>query len=102
MNLGEAASKSEHIAGVPLRPVTAERLHLLYLAKGAGATTAIEGNSLIEKEVLRHLEGKLKMPLSKEYLTQEIDNIVTVCNQISDRQPMQVCEDQAPYGGNRS
>jgi Fic family protein len=85
MNLGEAASKCEHIAGVPLRPVTAERLHLLYLAKGAAATTAIEGNPLTEKEVLQHLEGKLKMPLSKEYLTQEIDNIVAVCNQIADQ-----------------
>ncbi len=30
--LGEARSKSEHIAGVPLRPATAERLHQLFLA----------------------------------------------------------------------
>jgi hypothetical protein len=49
MLLGEASSKCEHIAGVPLRPATAEQLHLLYLAKGAAATTAIEGNSLTEK-----------------------------------------------------
>ncbi|MBN2373369.1 Fic family protein [bacterium] len=83
MNLGEAASKCEHIADTPLRPKTAERLHLLYLAKGAAATTAIEGNPLTEKEVLQHLEGRLKVPPSKEYLTQEIDNIVTACNQIA-------------------
>lgn len=84
MRLGEAASKCEHIAGVPLRPATAESLHKLYLAKGALATTAIEGNTLSEKEVLRHLEGKLKLPPSKEYLAQEVDNIVAACNHIGE------------------
>lgn len=51
--LGEAASKCEHIAGVPLRPSVAQELHRLYLAKGALATTAIEGNTLTENEVLQ-------------------------------------------------
>ena len=74
--LGEAASKCEHVAGVPLRPDTAERLHRLYLAKGLRATTAIEGNTLSEEEVLQHLEGKLNLPPSKEYLAKEIDNIL--------------------------
>jgi len=85
MSLGEAASKCEHIAGVPLRPATAEQLHLLYLAKGAAATTAIEGNPLTEKEVLQHLQGRLKLPKSKEYQAQEVDNIVAACNEISKR-----------------
>ncbi|MDA2915193.1 Fic family protein, partial [Acidobacteriia bacterium AH_259_A11_L15] len=44
--------------------------------------TAIEGNTLSEKEVLQHLQGKLKLPPSREYLAQEIDNIVTGCNGI--------------------
>lgn len=83
--LGEAASKCEHIAGVPLRPVTAEILHQLYLAKGAAATTAIEGNSLTEGQVREHLEGKLKLPPSKEYLAQEIDNIVAAFNVIGEQ-----------------
>jgi Fic family protein len=82
MLLGEAASKCEHIAAVPLEPATAERLHRLYLAKGALATTAIEGNTLTEQEVLAHLEGKLQLPKSKQYLAQEIDNIVRVCNEL--------------------
>src|SRR5260370_119566 len=85
MHLGEAASKCEHIAGVPLRPTTAEMLHRLYLAKGAAATTAIEGNALTEKEVLDHLEGKLKLPPSKEYLAQEVDNIFAACKEMSQR-----------------
>jgi Fic family protein len=83
--LGEAASKCEHIAGVPLRPSTAQMLHRLYLAKGALATTAIEGNTLSESEVLQHLDGTLKLPPSKEYLGQEIDNIVAACNLIANR-----------------
>ena len=84
MLLGEAASKCEHIAGVPLRPALAQSLHRLYLAKGVLATTAIEGNTLTEQEVLRHLEGKLRLPPSKEYLVQEVDNVVEACKQIGD------------------
>ena len=80
--IGEAVSKVEHIAGAPLSPEAADRLHGIYLAKGVLATTAIEGNTLTEEEVLRHLEGKLKLPPSREYLSQEIDNIVEACNRI--------------------
>lgn len=82
--LGDAASKCEHIAGVPLRPATAQSLHQLYLTKGVLATTAIEGNTLTEKQVLQYLEGKLKLPPSKEYLAQEVDNIVAACNRIGE------------------
>lgn len=81
--LGEAQSKCAHISNVPLLPATAQSLHLLYLAKGALATTAIEGNTLTEEEVARHLEGKLQLPPSKQYLVQEIDNIISACNQIT-------------------
>lgn len=82
LKLGEAQSKCEHIAGVPLRPTTARELHQIYLAKGAAATTAIEGNTLSEKEVLDLLEGKLKISPSKEYLAQEVQNIIDACNLI--------------------
>lgn len=80
--LGECQSKCEHVAGVPLRPETQDYLFRLYLAKGVLATTAIEGNTLSEEEVLQHLEGKLKLPPSREYLGQEIDNVIVGCNQI--------------------
>jgi Fic family protein len=85
MALGEAESKCEHIAGVPLQPETAERLHLLYLAKGVRATTAIEGNTLSEEEVLERIEGKLPLPPSREYLGKEVDNIVKGCNDIMEK-----------------
>ena len=80
MSLGEAGSTCEHIAGVPLRPETAQLLHRVYMAKGVWATTAIEGNTLSEAEVLEHLQGQLKLPPSKEYLAKEVDNVVTACN----------------------
>ncbi|MBF0343743.1 MAG: Fic family protein [Nitrospirae bacterium] len=83
--LGEAVSKCEHLATVPLQPETAHNLHLLYLAKGIRATTAIEGNTLSEEEVIDRLEGKLKLPPSRQYLGQEIDNIRNACNQITDQ-----------------
>ena len=85
LGLGEAASKCEHISGVPLRPSTAEKLHRLYLAKGVAATTAIEGNTLSEEEVLQAVEGKLTVPPSKQYLKQEVDNIIAACNTIGNQ-----------------
>jgi Fic family protein len=82
MMLGECASKCDHIAGVPLRPALAAELYKIYLAKGVLATTAIEGNTLTEEEVRQHLDGKLQLPPSREYLAQEIDNVVAGCNSI--------------------
>lgn len=80
--LGESVSKIEHIAGVPLNPGAAEKLHTMYLAKGVLATTAIEGNTLTEDEVREHLQGRLNLPPSRQYLGKEIDNVVAACNLI--------------------
>lgn len=80
--LGEARSKCEHLAGVPLRPDTAAELHLIYLAKGVSGTNAIEGNTLSEAQVRQRIEGELELPPSKEYLAQETDNIVAACGEI--------------------
>jgi hypothetical protein len=66
-----------------LAPETGDRLRRLYLAKGVHATTAIEGNTLSEEEVAEHLAGQLKLPPSQEYLTREVDNIVTAYNSIA-------------------
>src|SRR3970282_632377 len=80
--LGEAQSKCHHIAGVPLQPKIAEEMHRVYLARGLLATTAIEGNTLTEKEVRDLLDKKLKLPPSREYLAQEIGNILAGFNGI--------------------
>ncbi len=76
MTLGEIKAKCEHLTGIPLMRQTAHELYQVYLARGVLGTTAIEGNTLSEEDVRAHMEGKLKLPESKEYLKQEIDNIL--------------------------
>lgn len=80
LHLGEASSKVDHLAGVPLKPSFAKRLHEIFLAKGVMATTAIEGNTLSEEQVEAQIRGELELPPSQEYLQQEIQNILDVCN----------------------
>ena len=82
--LGATAAKCDHIANAMLAPEVAQSVHRLYLAKGALATTAIEGNTLSEEEVTGLLAGTLKLPPSREYLGQEIENIVNACNALTD------------------
>ena len=79
---GEARSRCEHIAGVPLLPAVAEQLHRVYLVKGVAATTAIEGNTLSEEEVQARVEGVGDLPASREYLGVEVDNVIAAYNEI--------------------
>ncbi|HMO49847.1 MAG TPA: Fic family protein [Kiritimatiellia bacterium] len=81
LKLGEIASKIEHLAGAPLRPDVAAELNKVYLAKGAMATTAIEGNTLSEEQVKLLVDGKLELPPSQSYLQTEVQNILDVCNE---------------------
>ncbi len=89
MLLGEAQSKCEHIEGALLSPDDARELHRIYLAKGAHATTAIEGNTLSDAEVKKILEKKLTLPESKQYLQREVQNIIGACNEIARRHIME-------------
>lgn len=52
----------------------------VYLAKGMLATTAIEGNTLTEEEVLGILDRRLELPISREYLEREIKNVLAAYN----------------------
>lgn len=81
---GEAGSKIDHLASALLRPEVAEEMNTVYLAKGAHATTAIEGNTLSEDEVLEIIEGGDPVPPSQAYLVQEVRNIVDSYNRIKD------------------
>ncbi len=80
--LGEAQSKSEHLAGVPLEPQVADEFYKVTLAKGVLATTAIEGNTLTEEEVRARVDGRRDLPPSREYLGREVDNILDAVNKI--------------------
>lgn len=81
--LGECESKCAHLAGVPLRPDTAEELAKIYLAKGALASAAIEGNTLTEAEAIAQVKGKLTTAPSRQYLQQEIKNLVDMMNEVA-------------------
>jgi Fic family protein len=83
MNLGAVQSKCEHVARAMVAPEISESLLQVYLAKGVQATTAIEGNTLSEKEVLARIRGKPdQLPRSKQYLGIEVDNVIKACNEI--------------------
>ena len=82
MLLGEAVAMCEQISRSPLLPETFDRLHQIYLERGVHATTAIEGNTLTVDEISRRIQGLLELPPSKEYLGQEVDNILNACNEI--------------------
>jgi Fic family protein len=83
--LGECQSKCEHLARYPLRPDISEEIHKMYMAKGVFATTAIEGNTLSEEEVRKLLEGELELPPSREYLGQEVKNVIGECNRVVEK-----------------
>jgi len=83
VKLGECVAKCEQIKTVPLKPEVRNQLHLIYLAKGVQATTAIEGNTLSEEQVKDLVDKKLELPPSKEYLKTEVQNIIDACNEIA-------------------
>ncbi|MCC6223704.1 MAG: Fic family protein [Thermoleophilia bacterium] len=85
MLLGEARSKVDHLSLALLKPAVAEAMHRVYLAKGAQATTAIEGNTLSEDEVEAIVAGRAAPPKpSQEYLYREVENIISAFNGIKD------------------
>ncbi|GMV62911.1 MAG: hypothetical protein AMXMBFR74_20790 [Parvibaculum sp.] len=83
--LGEAKSKCQHLLGVPLKPRLAEKLHEIYLARGALATAAIEGNTLTENEAIAIVRKESSLPKSQAYLEKEIANILEASNRILDQ-----------------
>jgi Fic family protein len=96
MALGECGSICAHIANIPLAPEEWKEMHQVYLAKGVLATTAIEGNTLSEDEVRKAVEGKLKLPQSKDYLRQEVENIIAVFNEVAKQIPGSKLPDITP------
>ncbi len=79
MLLGEARSKCSHLARVPLPKAYADQLHIVSLAKGAHATTAIEGNTLSE-DTVRAIVERRPVSASPEYQVREVENVITAYN----------------------
>lgn len=77
--LGECDAYVKALTDIPLKPEYRDRLLRVALIKGAQATTAIEGNTLSEKEIEKIEEG-WRLPPSKEYLEVEVKNILEAFN----------------------
>lgn len=80
--LGVCASECDQIANSMLKPTFGKQLLTVFLAKGAHATTAIEGNTLQEADAVKAVEGQLHLPESQEYLGQEVSNVIEAANEI--------------------
>lgn len=77
LDLGEAMSKCQHLAGVPLKPARADEMSAVYLARGVQATTAIEGNTLSETEVKQIVaKGTAHVGKSRQYQEREVKNVL--------------------------
>ena len=83
--LGQIVGYAEFVSRALLPPKVAAEFARRYFAKGVRATVAIEGNTLSEKEVRAHIERKLELPPSKEYLGREVQNVVDAANGIVQR-----------------
>ena len=79
MVLGEARSKCDHLAKVPMPPLYARELHEINLSKGVHATTAIEGNTLSEDEVAAILRRHGKSA-ETDYQVHEVENVIKAYN----------------------
>lgn len=84
MLLGEARSKCDHLSNVPLPKRYADQLHRVSLAKGAHATTAIEGNTLSEETVQAIVERR-PIPAAPGYQVREVENVLTAYNWVIDK-----------------
>ena len=94
MLLGEIQAELNQIAKIPISPQEQHRLKILYFARAVHSTTAIEGNTLSEDEVLRIIEDLDSSSHSKNYDEQEVRNVIDTLNAIV----QDVLEgDSAPY-----
>ena len=82
MQLGEARSKCEHLAGAPLQPNVAQEFYKVTLVKGAQATTAIEGNTLSVEQVAGIYDGSFEAPPSRRYQELEVRNVIDALQDI--------------------
>lgn len=77
--LGQCRTLTSAISDTPIQPEYYEQLLSVSLIKGAQATTAIEGNTLSEEEIIKIQSGE-KLPPSKEYQETEVKNILNAFN----------------------
>ncbi|MDE2857122.1 MAG: Fic family protein [Chloroflexota bacterium] len=80
--LGEIHAKIECIQQMPIDPTERDRLRTLYLARAVHGSTAIEGNTLSEADVLHLLVEPTQSPQPKDYNEQEVRNVIAAINEV--------------------
>ena len=73
--LGQCYAYVNAMFHLPIRPDYNDELHIVSFKKGALATTAIEGNTLTEKDIIIIQSGKNLEP-SRRYLQIEVENVI--------------------------
>ncbi|MFV1980769.1 MAG: Fic family protein, partial [Rhodothermia bacterium] len=79
--LGQCDAFVQALTNTPILPEINQQLLRVSLRKGAQATTAIEGNTLTDDEILQIEAGESIAP-SKEYQARELTNIIDAFNTI--------------------
>lgn len=79
--LGQCDAFIQALTNTPILPEINQQLLRVSLRKGAQATTAIEGNTLTDDEILQIEAGESIAP-SKEYQARELTNIIDAFNTI--------------------
>jgi len=79
--LGQCFAYINSMINIPIRPDYRRELLSVSLNKGALATTAIEGNTLTEKDLNQIQKGEDLEP-SRKYQQQEVENILEAFNTI--------------------
>jgi Fic family protein len=65
-----------------LHPHRSDELMRVFLTKGVLATTAIEGKTLSADQVRGVIENRVELPPSKQYLAQEVRNVIGAYNEV--------------------
>ena len=79
--IGQCQAIIGALSETPISPEYRSILLSVSLIKGAQSTTAIEGNTLSDKEIEKIIDG-VKLPPSKEYQEIEVRNIINALNEL--------------------
>jgi Fic family protein len=79
--LGQCYAYIRAITNTPIRPDYRKKLLQVSLRRGALATTAIEGNTLSEKD-MDQIEAGQDLPPSRQYMQKEVANIIEALNKL--------------------
>lgn len=81
LTLGQCDALIKSVNNTPIDPNYHMEIKGVMLIKGAQSTTAIEGNTLTEEEIIKVKNGEKLQP-SKQYQAQEVENILNAFNSL--------------------